>query len=328
MTERESDTYRRGLSLGLTMAEIFILILFLLLLVLLALYAFNAETEKNLQVVKSKLVATENDLDKARRFIPADIQHIIRDNELLKNGIKEVKKENATIAERLKTADDQQVQLERELNTMKDVREFIYDNQRPGESLADTVERLQNTYRGNDEIHEENSRLHAENARLRTEFGDKGIDPPCWYQVTTREGERHESPYYLMDIAVHNEHLKIRVPNNAPHGYAIDEGGQPAVTSYQQEYEKLPLPPAGIIEPISLKQFAEITEPIKRMGKNEQIRDYACVFYVRVWDFTPETAKTRWKEAEDTIKESFYTYRVKNDPWTPRGNRNESENKP
>ncbi len=51
------------------------------------------------------------------------------------------------------------------------------------------------------------------------------------------------------------------------------------------------------------------------MGKNGQIRDYSCVFYVKVWDLTSETAKKRWQQAEDTIKDWFYTYRVRNDPW-------------
>ena len=78
----------------------------------------------------------------------------------------------------------------------------------------------------------------------------KGIDPPCWYKVTTRDGERHESPYYLMDVAVYNEYLQVRM-REAPPGYAIDESKQKASTSYQEEYEKLPLPSSGTTKKVS-----------------------------------------------------------------------------
>ena len=83
MTVRESDTYRRGLTLGLTMAEIFILLLFLLLLVLLALYAVNFEQEKELQSATEDIEKTQIELDAAvkkvkeleKTQLPEDIVH-------------------------------------------------------------------------------------------------------------------------------------------------------------------------------------------------------------------------------------------------------------
>ena len=273
MTVRESDTYRRGLTLGLTMAEIFILILFLLLLVLLALYAVNFEQEKELQSATNDIEEIRIELREAKKELAAAVKKV---NELEKNQLPE------------------------------DIVHIVRKLQKENKHLADALDA------SNTKSEEQQKTIDELSAQLAKA---KGIDPPCWYKVTTRNGERREASYYLMHVAVHNEYLKIRMPEAPPPGYALDESEQKATTSYREEYEKLPLPPSGTTKQVSLRQFATMTEPIKRMGKNKQIRDYACVFYVKVWDLTAATAKTRWMKAEDVVKESFYIYRTKDEPW-------------
>ena len=273
MTVRESDTYRRGLTLGLTMAEIFILILFLLLLVLLALYAVNFEQEKELQSATNDIEEIRIELREAKKELAAAVKKV---NELEKNQLPEdivhivrkLQKENKHLADALDEA-----------NTLPE---------EPRERQAET----ENKNKSQQKII---SNLRGQLAAA------KGIDPPCWYKVTTRDGERHESPYYLMDVAVYNAHLQVRM-RAAPPGYALDESKQKATTSYQEEYDKLPLPPSGTTKQVSLRQFATMTEPIKRMGKNKQIRDYACVFYAKVWDFTPAC-----ETVQETQRSSFLT---------------------
>ena len=169
MTVRESDTYRRGLTLGLTMAEIFILILFLLLLVLLALYAVNFEQEKELQSATEYITDQQN-------LLPENIVPLTEENQSLK-------KENQILKDALDAADTESGKLQ---NTI--------DN------------------------------LSTQLAKA------KGIDPPYWYKVTNSDGERHEKPYYLMDVAVYNEYLQVRM-REAPLGYALDESKQKATTS-------------------------------------------------------------------------------------------------
>ena len=55
-------------------------------------------------------------------------------------------------------------------------------------------------------------------------------------------------------------------------------------------------------------------------GKASQVRTYACIFYVRVWDETAPGAKERWKQAHDGVLEQFFgTHQVRGTSWIDRG---------
>ncbi len=272
MLKPGADTYRRGLTLGLTMAEIFILILFLLLLLLLALYADNrkkenilteiekalAPAESDARGIETALVPAENNTKSSRNELPEEIQKLVRRKT----------SQQETIAKLKENTLDSELLPQKEAGAEPSQDELLFS---------------------------------------------KGIDPPCWYEVQYRQGKPHEKPYYLMDIAVHDEHLLVKL-RPAPPGRGFELRGEPATTSYAEEHDMLPLMPVRSIRVVSLKEFREISTPIKQMGKNKQIRDYSCVFFVKVWDMTAPTAKKRWKHADASIKQSFYTYNT-NEPW-------------
>ncbi len=306
MFERESSTYRRGLTLGLTVAEIFILILFILLLVLLALHALNFKIKRALEQTEIELVKKTNELEEIQSSLPKEIRHLTRENKNLKESITNVRKENAISKELLNQAK----------NTLEQERKlFPKDMQRITKDLADAKEENVKLTEQLENILQTNNQLRADlYASKGIDPPSKGIDPPCWYQVERRQGKRHEREHYLMDVAVHDEYLHLKL-RDAPPGRAVDELGKSAPTSYAEEYATLPLSPLRTSGDLLLREFVEITEPIKSKGKNEEIRDYSCVFYVAVWDLTSATAKERWKKAEDAIKQSFYTYRMREDPW-------------
>ena len=284
----EPEPYRRGLTLGLTVAEILILLLFLLLL---ALYAFNAENEVKSEQLQTELETVKKKFDEERSALPETIRQLKRENKSLKKDLEDVQKEN-TISKALID------QTEKELDQYR-------------EKYEQDLEKLETIKK---EKERELQETRQENDQLRVElYSSKGIDPPCWYKVIGRRGKRHEKPYYLLDIAVHDEHLRVRL-RTAPPGRAIDERDQPAPTNYAEEYAKLPLA-LDTTRNLSIQELEEFARPIRRMGKNKQIRNYSCVFYVKVWDLTSDTAKQRWQQAEDAIKNWFYTYRVRNDPW-------------
>ena len=292
MFERDSSMYRRGLTLGLTVAEIFILILFVLLLVLLALYALNVKTKNELDQTKNELRIKTNEFKEMQISLPKEIEHLKRNIDSLKQTVVDVNKENAIIKELLNQTEN---------SFPEDIPKLTVDLASAKVENAKLTEELETILQTNNQLRDELS------AR-------KGIDPPCWYQVQHQQGKRKETPYYLLDIAVHNEYLRLKL-RDAPPGRAIDEYEKFVPTSYAEEYAKLPLAPLSTSNNISLQEFVEMTEPIKNMGKNKEIRNYSCVFYVSVWDLTSTTAKERWKKAEDVIKQSFYTYRVREDPW-------------
>ena len=231
-----------------------------------------------------------------QNLLPEDIVPLTKENQSLK-------KENQILKDALDAADTESGKLQ---NTIDNLSTQLANATEKNQSLADALDEA-NTLP--EEPRERQAETENKNksqqkiiSNLRGQLAAaKGIDPPCWYKVTTRDGERHESPYYLMDVAVYNAHLQVRM-RAAPPGYALDESKQKATTSYQEEYDKLPLPPSGTTKQVSLRQFATMTEPIKRMGKNKQIRDYACVFYAKVWDFTPAC-----ETVQETQRSSFLT---------------------
>ena len=286
------EAYRKGMTLGLTMAEILILLLFILLLTIYTsdiikevpkepgmnsqseLTAADGKpvttrTEQPEKIQKSELTAADGKPITTRTEQPKEIQKIIRENESLKKENAKIKEEN-TIASEL----------------------------------------IQNTKITLSEAQQKNSDYRSENTKLRNElYESKGIDPPCWYQLTTRDNKRYERPHFLLDVAVYDYYLKIR-PRETPIGRAEKD-----LTTYAEEYQNLQLDWLNTEKRISMQELEEIAEPIWHMGKNKQIRTYPCVFYVKVWDKTSPTAKERWKEGEDSIKQWFYTLRIKNDSW-------------
>lgn len=295
MTERESGTYRRGLTLGLTMAEIFILILFLLLLVLLSLKEELEAANKNLIHAQTELAETKNNLEEARSLLPEDMAKLTRNNEQQEKTIERLEQENTIAKALLEEVNESAQALREKVDSFED---------------ALTLDKEQNT-----EVEQQLENVQQENVQLRAAlYARKGVDPPCWYEVVTRQDERHEKPYYLLDIAVHDDYLLVRL-HQAPLGRAIDEQEQPAVTSYAEEYVTLPLEPLIATKKVLLAEFESIAEPIKRMGKNKQVRNYACVFYAKIWDFTSTTAKKRWQRARETIENFFYPLLIRNDPW-------------
>ena len=306
MTEYTSDAYRRGLTLGLTMAEIFILILFLLLLLLLA---YKVETEKEIKKTEAALVAVTQERDEMAIQTPEQIRKLIRKKQAADKARADAENQEKINASLLKAKEEELVQIQKKLETAKGERDQIKEQLKKNKDKKS--QQLPELQAAKQEIEQLKSELVAVT---------KGVDPPCWYEeVTTRQGKRREKTHYLLDVAVHNEYLHIRVNKNIPlPGRAIDESG-PALTSYEEEYAKLPLSslPLATVKQVSLEEFKEIAGPIKDMGKNQQIRDYSCVFYAQIWDFTSKAEKERWKQAYEKINVFFYTQLKRDDPWEP-----------
>lgn len=316
MAEFESGAHRRGLTLGLTMAEIFILILFLLLLLFLTLHNEYAQTRVTLAGVRDELTATTAEYE-SRASLPDEIRHLERKNAELEESLADVETENTITKSLLEKNEKRLEAAEKSLaeareRLPKDARELAERVESLEKDLADAQEKEAGSARQLERIRKSNTELRAQL------YASKGVDPPCWYEVVRRNGKRHEKPHYLLDVAVHDEYLRVRVNRQVPlPGYAVDESGQRAFTSYAEEYAQLPLTLLAAAKEMrmSLDEFQALAEPVKRMGKDGQIRDYACVFYAKIWDLTSATAKGRWKLAREKIEDFFYPLLVRNDPW-------------
>ena len=292
----DSKVYQSGLTLGLTVAEVLILILFIFLLIF---NAYDSEKEKELVILQDelKIISVENET--LINNLPKDIKTLTKENIVLQQSVERfedqlsgITEEKETQIQKIKTLTQEKKQLQQDINEVSD-------------TLA--------------EVEEQNEKLISrENEQNNSQKGKnlkKGIDPPCWYKVTKKRGRRHERSYYLFNIAIYDYYIEVEVPD-PPLGKAINEQGQTARTTYVEEYRNLSPDALQPKKYYSLQNFQNTMNPIFLMGKSKKIRDYRCVFYARIWDFTGPKSKTRWKQAEDAVKSSFYIKREdKNSKW-------------
>ena len=187
---QEADAaYRRGTVLGLTVAEVFVLLLFLLMLAFLALTQSSESAElrqSDYAEAVEKLEQAQNELAVARRQY-----------EPWESVIREFK------------APDEIVTLHRDKAAAE--REAARARRVADNALAAAEKAL-----GAEEVSKNELRVLQE----------KGQNPPCWYQrVPDGRGGEREKPHYTFDVAVFDSHMMIRRVPTPPGGAADDTGG-------------------------------------------------------------------------------------------------------
>ena len=292
------EGYRRGTILGLTIAEIFILLVFLMLLALMGLNHYWGPWEP------IREIATPEEVREALAH-PDSLRVIVK---ILKEQIEKLEREEERLRERIRTLegregatggvlDSTRVELEKVSRALEECTKALADAEREVEALVAKVDSLQGEIRI---------------------FG-KGVTPPCWYQRIEEtnpitKANWREKPYYLFDIAIREDHMEVqRLP--IPDGSAEDDNGAP----YADEAEELQLDTIPYGMPLTDTEMRNVMRPLYEKGKGSQIRTYSCIFYVRVWDETPPASKERWKQAHDGVLEQLFgTHQVRGTSWRDR----------
>lgn len=281
--------YRRGAVLGLTVAEIFVLLLFLLLLVFLGVQrSWQRQSEED----KAQLAEAQERLEPLERWQPVIDEF-------------EAPEEIVTLQRQRQEAVQSAAQYRRENETLW---QLIEKGDPEGKEAARLVEELRREIESKQEAQRLADKAQEELRVLRV----KGLNPPCWYQtVSDGKGGMREKPYYTFNAGVFDEHIVI-LPREPPPGSAEDDNGG----AYALEAEALELGelPYGI--PLEDSDVLRLLQPLHNAGKDKRVRSYSCIFWVRVWDKTSPGAKARWKRAHDEILEGLFgAYTVKEDPW-------------
>lgn len=278
------EGYRRGTVLGLTMAEVFVLLVFLMMLALMGLNRHWAGMEETVEEWKPII----------DKHTPAQVQRALLDPDEQQQKVERLQEE----VERLQEEKDR---LQQRVRTLEG-REG-----KTGPELDEALDRLRKLERRNREL--------AEDLRLMT----KGITPPCWYQRVEEtnpatDATVREKPYYLFDVAIRDDHLEIgRVA--IPEGRAVDDDGRP----YVEEAQALSLDALPYDVRLADQEFRNHVTPLFEAGNGGKVRSYSCIFYVRVWDETALDAKGRWQDAHDRLLEQLFgTHRVRGTPWSDR----------
>lgn len=176
--------YRRGTVLGLTIAEVFILLLFLVLIILLALVRDRDRAETRLQ----------DWLGVIEEFkAPKEIETLRQ------------QKEAAEAASR------------RDRERVEVLEEVIEASSDEGRTVVAAVkDALAESERARVEAHEARRELQL----LRK----KGINPPCWYQIVpAASGDGREKPYYTFNVAIFDDGLEVGRAV-WPSGGSVDDG--------------------------------------------------------------------------------------------------------
>ena len=270
--------YRKGTVLGLTIAEIFILLVFLLILTMLVLSSQWNEEKKGYEEILTVLRSSNTD-----EFItPKQIETLY-----------------VRMTEAEQASERYQQALTQEQEHRKEVEETLEQEQ----------ERRREA-----EVALEKSRKEREEAEIAVDvLRRKGENPPCWYEtVATGNGKTREKAHYIFNVAVFDAGL-VLAPSPVPSGAATDDGGP---LTYAEEARWLGVEELPYGKNLGDAAFTKHVKQLVDLGKQSRVRTYSCVFFIRVWDKTSPGAKDRWKQAHDRVLEGMFgTYDVRDEPW-------------
>jgi hypothetical protein len=305
--------YRRGLVLGLTVAELFLLLLFLLLLALAATLLLLESEKSELQKQRDSAIL---DLRTAQIELAAlqSIRERLKAAGMSSNQIETL----IESTKRVEALSREVAELQKTIDELRPAAELGRAIEAAAERAGVDAEEVRRNPEALAEAMKDASKLGdiiAERDKLKQQLSEtartvdllassKGIDPSCWYrQVADDAGKPKEQVVWLFEVAVHDNYLVVR-DRDVPDPFAAD---------------KRLLPVSGIPfgEQLSDRRFLELMMPIRNLAKVERkVREYSCVFYVGVWDLTSPGAKERWKRAtEGTIGTAFYRETVNDRSW-------------
>ena len=313
------EGYRRGAVLGLTIAEIFILLVFLMLLALMGVNRYWGDKFAPWKEIMAK--ATPEEVELALRH-PDDIREEIK---RFKEQIAELEKQKERLQERIRILEDREGKtgelLDKANKKLQEVNRALAEREKALADAEREIETLTTLTTENQKLRDRNIALKGEIDSLdnRIRIIGKGITPPCWYQLIEEtnpitKANLREKPYYLFDIAIREDHMEVqKLPT--PQGSAQDDSGVP----YVEEAKDLALDTIPYGTPLTDTEMRSFMRPLYEKGKASQVRTYSCIFYVRVWDETPPGAKARWKQAHDRVLEQLFgTHQVSGISWTDR----------
>jgi cell shape-determining protein MreC len=316
---RDDRFYRRGMVLGLTLAEVMLLLLFILLLALSALF------ERELQVTESlrqelanrtsqiqliidkleKLAKTDNadqsfedtfrelivasgenvNLKKQVAALTEDKQKLSQENERLKQAVADIHDIQETLRQSLgkNVSTKQMAEALAEAQQNGEIAQAVEEAGLPKnpEGLRET---LKNLAAAQDELHglaQANKELKDQVGYFKRLSGGKSNEmPPCWIHPETKRSE------YIFDVVLGSDGL-IVYDRDLPHRRA--------------ERAELPLSKIIYEQPLLPEEFLASTRALFELSEERE-----CRFYVRVFDRTSATEKAIYKQRLDTVEGHFY----------------------
>ena len=276
-----NKAYRRGVVLGLTLAEVMLLLLFILLLAFMSILKKEHQKEllekKELELVSKKDPVTEKVIYLIKTADPSIRDELVKGIENLPDNLKLIKKENLA-----KTLNESLPQvISRGLDELKREKYSVIDIKKP----TDVEKELEEAKDSESKLESQIENLKGQNKFLSKQIistgkGDGRLS--CWVDNSSGKAE------YIYNIYLNHQGITIK-DNKIPHR--------------QEDQKTLPISMITYDEPLEINKFMEETNGIHQWAINHD-----CIFYVRLFDDTGTNEKTLYKSQLRTVESSFYKY--------------------
>lgn len=322
---RDDSVYRRGVVLGLTMAEIMLLLLFVLMLALSLLVERKTDeiVQKEQQLTQKKeeladrrkeIAELSRKMDELVRTRPTEQAYsdVFRELVLIKEQKQRVEQKVAALEEKVEQAQAAAIEAEQKAKafdelaastdgrpTPKDMRQAL-DTSKQADRLTEIAEKA-----GLPSDPEKLRQALKETAQVREAIkelaGDKKQAEERLEFFKRRAGLSNEMPpcwihpetsraEYIFDVVLDTEGL-ILFARDLPHR--------------RDDKRRLPLEPVEYRKVLSTDAFADDVRPLYQWSVNE-----GCRFYVRVFDRTAPDEKPKYKRLLRSVEGYFYKYLV------------------
>jgi len=276
----QAASYRRGLVLGLTMAEVILLVIFILLLVLGTLLALKEKERRDLET----------------KLHNQEVSYVLLEDKIKPWLSTMESRDPDDLFQELRRASDFEAEVERLKSRLTESEKA----QAQAESVAqaakealknDDAKRMAEVLAENRRLQQEGRNKDGQLANLRERLKGPGggtEHPPCW---ATPEGKIE----YIYDVALTSTGYIVR-EINIPHR--------------AEEKKRLPLQGITLGTEIPNKRFMQETTPLFEWSKAHD-----CRFFVKAFDRTGPQEKAIYNRQRRTLEQHFYKYEVRNDPF-------------
>ena len=285
--------YRRGLVLGLSLAEVFLILLFLLLLVFMGL---TTSLQEELQESQDTLEVTQEVIGKQIKI--EDFTRLVEIISKLKSEVKELSDQLADMQEKLAESLSEKTSLEEKIDKLEaEISEL--DKELVKEQIKKELAESQL---------EDVNRESAKKDQVIDEYAKKGQDPPCWFVNVPDEDEVdgiRQKHVKIFDVKIEDNSFSVRWHDNSKIKFEIDKGNE----------IKLPQVGPNILgKKLSVKRFTQEFSRFDEAGATKLIQNYKCRFMVDIFDETSVSNKLGYKRNLRVVENLFYKFEERK-PW-------------
>lgn len=284
--------YRRGLILGLSLAELFLILIFLLLLVAIGAVQFLEEEKLVLEEEKEELhdqliaiyeqVGDEITVEVFGEFIErtSDYQKTL-------DKIESLEKEREKLRDELVKKEEEIEKAE------KEVEKAEKEAEKAEKEVEETKSELA-------EANEENEK--KEQVIGGYEKAGRGQNPPCWYvEVPDGDGGLRQKHVKIFDVIIKDYSFKVTW-NDISKNYTeaeVRKGDETALPYVN---------PAFFNRDLREDKFTAIFSDFREVADKKLIHDYKCRFMVNVRDQTSKDNKDGYKHNLSVVESIFYKH--------------------